>query len=69
MILMSGGCGAGLGAFRTRIVLIVGIFLEAFIEGMTHLGAADTNEIYSLDRLIDSFAVENTAFELLDADT
>jgi len=60
---------AGLGAFCARIVLIVGIFLQAFVEGMTYLRAADANEINSLDGLVDSFAIENAAFKLLDADT
>jgi hypothetical protein len=64
----SSGCGsAGLGAFRARIILIIGIFLQAFIKGVTHLGAARTNEIDSLDCLIDSLAIEDAALELLDA--
>ena len=68
-MLMLGSCGAGLGAFRACIVLIVGIFLQALIERMTYFHAADANEINSLDSLIDSFAIEDAAFELLDADT
>ena len=68
-MLILGGCGTGLGAFRARIVLIVGIFLQTLVEGMTYLRAADADEINSLDSFIDSFAIEDAAFELLDADT
>ena len=69
MILMLGGCDARLGAFRAGVVLIVGIFLKPFIERMTYLRAAHADEIDSLNRLIDSFAIENATFELLDANT
>lgn len=68
-MLMLGGCGTALGAFRACIVLIVGIFLQALVEGMAYLRAADADEINSLDSLINSFAIEDAAFELLDADT
>ena len=68
-MLMLGDCCTGLGAFRACIVLIVGIFLQALVEGMTYFRAADTDEINSLDSLIDSFAIEDAAFELLDANT
>src|SRR6516165_11433056 len=66
---MLGDCGTSLGAFRACIVLIVGIFLQALVEGMTYFRAADTDEINSLDSLIDSFAIEDATFELLDANT
>ena len=68
-MLMLGGCRTGLGAFGARIVLIVGIFLQALVERMTYLRAAHTDEINSLDSLINSFAIKDAAFELLNANT
>jgi hypothetical protein len=65
----SGGGRSSFSAFGAGVVLIGRVFLETLVEGMTDLHTSYTNEINSLDRLINSLAIEDAAFELLDADT
>jgi hypothetical protein len=65
----SGGGRSSFSAFGAGVVLIGRVFLETLVEGMTDLHTSYTNEINSLDRLIDSFAVENSALQFLDTNT
>src|SRR5208282_6470014 len=67
-----GGCAVGgslsLGACAAQIVLIAGIFAETVVERVTDFQAYAADEVYALDRLVDSFAVENPSAQLLDSD-
>src|ERR1035437_940483 len=62
------GRGLGLGTCAAQIVLIGGIFAEPVIKRVADFQARGADEVDALDRLVDSFAVENSSAQLLDAD-
>src|ERR1700685_253510 len=64
----SGGGGLSLGARAAHIVQIGGIFGEAVVERVAHLHARGADEVDALDGFVDSFAVEDSAAQLLDPD-
>src|SRR5208282_1347569 len=57
-----------LGACAAQIVLIAGIFAETVVERVTDFQAYAADEVDALDRLVNSFAVENPSAQLLDSD-
>src|SRR5208282_4019043 len=67
-----GGCtvggSLGLGACAAQIVLIGGIFAEPVVERVADFQAYGADEVDALDRLVDSFAIENSSAQLLDPD-
>src|ERR1035437_8732712 len=62
------GRGLGLGTCAAQIVLIGGIFAEPVVERVADFQARGADEVDALDGLVDSFAVENSSAQLLDAD-
>src|SRR5208283_555905 len=67
-----GGCtvggSLGLGACAAQIVLIGGIFAEPVVERVADFQAYGADEVDALDRLVDSFTIENSSAQLLDPD-
>src|ERR1039458_9750908 len=62
------GGSLGLGACAAQIVLIGGIFAEPVVERVADFQACGADEVDALDRLVDSFAIENSSAQLLDPD-
>src|ERR1035437_4583078 len=62
------GHGLGRGTCAAQIVLIGGIFAEPVVERVADFQARGADEVDALDGLVDSFAVENSSAQLLDAD-
>src|SRR5690348_3071040 len=56
-------------ALAAEVVLVGRVFLQAVVEGMAHLRALRAYKINPLDGLVDSFAVENPAPQLLHPDS
>src|SRR5260221_8957846 len=61
--------GAILGACGAQILLVLGVFGQAVIEGMADLQAIDADVVDALDSLVDTLAIENAAAQFLDADS
>src|ERR1039458_9405546 len=62
------GGSLGLGACAAQIVLIGGIFAEPVVERVADFQACGADEVDALDRLVNSFAIENSSAQLLDPD-
>src|SRR2546427_8660760 len=58
-----------LRTLRAHIILILGIFLQTFVERMAHLHTPRANEVDALDGFVDALAVEDTALELFNPDS